>query len=50
MSKKLLMAIIIAVAILSTLTTKAIERSGGLESYVINIVHAVVGEVREVVE
>jgi len=44
MNKKSLLGIIIGVAILSTLITKAIDRSGGTMNYVIGVVYAIVGE------
>ena len=50
MNKKTLTAIIIGVAILSVMTTKAIDRAGSMEKYVINIIHALRGEVKAVVE
>jgi hypothetical protein len=43
MSKKTLTALIIGVAILSALMTKAIDRSGGLVPYVVNVIEAVAG-------
>jgi hypothetical protein len=46
MSKRIITAIIIAVAIISTLTTKAIDRSGGMEPYILNIIHSLLGDVK----
>lgn len=47
MSKRALTAIVIVVAILSTLTTRAIDKSGGMSPYIINVIKALAGEARE---
>ena len=44
MNRKTLTAIVIGVAIASALTTKAIDKSGGLANYVVGVVFALVGE------
>jgi hypothetical protein len=46
-NKKTLTAIVIVVAILSTLTTRAIDKSGGLSPYIINVLTALGGGVDE---
>lgn len=44
MNKRTLTATIIGVAILSVMTTKAIDKSGGVAEYVVGIVFALVGD------